>query len=436
MVIINKKHEAGWLGTGHYGIATHAEESVRNGARHIRDVAAGTAGEPTPKESGLAALLAVNQGMISYTPAEIAQGNFERRLAADGDAGRFIPLADVPDVIWKQLPKSIDEHDGRVGGRDTVRAGFASDGPEHPNHYADIDVSVDGETTWRERCLADPDLIAPRTWLRDLYGVLDVAPKHQGLLPFRVWQLFDGMVDFVRARDLSGFLAAAGVCAHYVGDAAQPLHGSALSNGDPSRDVYRTGRDGKAHRFDYGDGVHLAYEGTLITHNAREVIDGIAALAPTMRSAPAITTGRGAARAVLQLMHDVAAILTPIDIVNCYQTARTQYETNPETIPPHLTKTTAITTDMWKQLGGSTIEVMRRGSDVLANIWESAWVTGGGRDITVEQVSQHTITKDALQALYTDPDFMPSRRLDEIEDQLRPWRRQTLARNGDRHTQR
>lgn len=39
------------------------------------------------------------------------------------------------------------------------------------------------------------------------------------------------MFDAVKAGDLASYAAAAGLVAHYVGDASQPLHGSHVSDG-------------------------------------------------------------------------------------------------------------------------------------------------------------------------------------------------------------
>ena len=77
----------------------------------------------------------------------------------------------------------------------------------------------------------------------------------QGLLPFRVWQFFNAMVDALEAHSINEFVCAAGVMAHYVGDACQPLHGSVLANGF---------KDGS------GEGVHSAYETTMIDNHAKD----------------------------------------------------------------------------------------------------------------------------------------------------------------------
>lgn len=40
---------------------------------------------------------------------------------------------------------------------------------------------------------------------------------HRGLLPFRVWQLFDAMVEFASNNEPDKFVCAAGVLTHYLG---------------------------------------------------------------------------------------------------------------------------------------------------------------------------------------------------------------------------
>ena len=110
--------------------------------------------------------------------------------------GSFVPLADVPDVIWKNRPEV-------PGGRDTAPA----QGPEHPTHYADIDEprATDGKTL--RSC-------APDRRQRDrpvLAGFLHRVRSHRvegrGLLPFRVWQFFDAMVDALQPTTSRGTVA-------------------------------------------------------------------------------------------------------------------------------------------------------------------------------------------------------------------------------------
>jgi hypothetical protein len=52
-------------------------------------------------------------------------------------------------------------------------------------------------------------------------------------LPFRVWQIYQEKVKFLQAGDGTKFLCAAGIMAHYVRDACQPLHGSKQHHANP-----------------------------------------------------------------------------------------------------------------------------------------------------------------------------------------------------------
>ena len=74
---------------------------------------------------GAVRLLSANRERISFVPDQLSADQIRAKLA-NGD---FVELADVPDLVWKKVP-------GRVpGGRDVT----TNTGPEHPNHYADID---------------------------------------------------------------------------------------------------------------------------------------------------------------------------------------------------------------------------------------------------------------------------------------------------------
>ena len=53
------------------------------------------------------------------------------------------------------------------------------------------------------------------------------------MLPFCVWQIRDAMVAYLKGKDVMRFVAAAGVLAHYIGGAFQPLHCSYLHHGIP-----------------------------------------------------------------------------------------------------------------------------------------------------------------------------------------------------------
>src|SRR5262249_30259997 len=139
----------------------------------------------------------------------------------------FIPLADVPDLVWKRGAHNRGE-------------------PEHPNHFADMDRPRPDGKTLLQLCAEDPGNIAVPIW-REYYAA--VKDQSQGPLPFRVQQIDQEMVRYVRAGQVEEFICAAGIVSHYVGDACQPLHISYMFNGDPDHLVPGQVRDRKTHEW-------------------------------------------------------------------------------------------------------------------------------------------------------------------------------------------
>jgi hypothetical protein len=288
-------------------------------------------------------------------------------------------------------------------------------GPENPNHYADIDAPF-GPTgeTWRQMCLADNERISVAAW-QDYYremaqraadrGDTDAAdqyrePLKQGLVPFRVWQFFNAMVGFVEQSDLTGYLAAAGILAHYVGDATQPLHGSIFADGDPSRPVDRL--DDHGNPAFYGKGVHVAYESTMVTEHAGDLITLIdAKLAGRVDHGLALCdNGKGAARATLTLMDEVAAILSPTTLLDSFEANLSDGRNLQSTRDA-----------MWRQLGDATAEVMIHGAATLAMIWDAAWRKGGG---SAALLAGGAPRDEDLRARYVDNAFLQSCTLNVI----------------------
>lgn len=325
---------------------------------------------------GLARLLAGNAYRISLRMDGAEATATPNLLEANRDLG-FVPLADVPDLVWKNLPRAVK------GGRDTA---FRS-GPEHPNHYADIDEPLDG-VTLRERCIRDASNVAVPVW-QDYYTRLGhTRPDERGLLPFRVQQFFSELVAAVRARDIARFVAAAGLVAHYVGDACQPLHGSYLSNGM---------RDGT------GAGVHSAYETTMVDRHVTQLAAG-AQHAVEAAPAPArVTSATGAAIAVVQLMDRSARSVDPLALVQAYAAVATK--------PGDAT--VAVTDALWERFGVPTIGLFADGAVTLAGLWASAWQLAGG-ETAFPADALSAVDPAALQRLYENPAFVPSLTLDEV----------------------
>ena len=119
---------------------------------------------------------------------------------------------------------------------------------------------------------------------------------------------------------------------------------------------------------------------------------------------PLCTSGREIARAVLALMDTIAATLPPLSILDSYEKAGAG--------------TRKATLDaMWSELGDATAQVMAEGVRVLAMIWESARIAGGGGSIAASGLK--AIDRDDIRARYIDKNFVPSLTLDQTGDVLR-----------------
>ncbi|WP_321910276.1 hypothetical protein [Paraburkholderia sp. J11-2] len=165
----------------------------------------------------LETFLDVNVERISFRPDQLSPQQIRDKLSN----GEFVELADVPGLVWKKTSDRVP------GGRDYAQ----NAGPEHPNHYADIDEPDSEGKTLRDLTLAGTEFMSVENWRTWYQKNRHTDAKSQGLLPFRVWQIFGEMVRQLQAKNDTKFLCAAGVLAHYVGDACQPLHGFYHSDG-------------------------------------------------------------------------------------------------------------------------------------------------------------------------------------------------------------
>src|SRR5262245_43423503 len=192
-----------------------------------------------------------------------------------------------------------------------------STGPEHPNHHCDAGLQFAGHPTLPEACIADSSLITAAQWNEYFNAFPETVNElHRGILPFRVWQFFERMKDYA-ASEPAKFIAAAGILAHYVGDASQPLHGSTMSNGvkDEEPDIPRKSQREDSHGNKLpafrGEGVHEAYETQMINSAVKkgELFPKILSNLGADHDMTLAQDGKGAALATLTLMRDVAQIL-------------------------------------------------------------------------------------------------------------------------------
>jgi hypothetical protein len=313
-------------------------------------------------------------------------GKLKTTFTVDRDG--FVPLADVPDYVW--------------GMR----------GQEAIQHFADVDiVDIDGNPSLLARCAADPDNIAASVWKAyfDGFAQHGVGPE-EGALPFRVWQIYDKMVDYLKNSDLSHFVAAAGILAHYVGDASQPLHASFMHHGMPpmtkvnGRDYPfpRSSPEFEAFKKDPRYKIHGIYEETMLEVDPATVLSLVdkRIAAQTAPKLPVNATGHDAAKEVIRLMHDAQTRLSPLDIIQADDSSLTE-------------KGRAGV--LWDNLTirKATVKSLADSVETLAAIWKAAWNAGGGSAIPSSKLVE--FSEDELMDIYRkEPGFLRSLSLDDM----------------------
>ncbi len=336
------------------------------------------------QNANLKALLNANIERISFLPDELTPDQIRQKLS-NGD---FVELADVPDLVWKKVPAKVP------GGRDYAQ----NAGPEHPNHYADIDApDAGGGPTLRDLTLQSIANMDVAAWQRWYQSNGHTQSRDEGLLPFRVWQFFQEMIEALQQGDVPRFICAAGIVSHYVGDACQPLHGSYLADGfkDPS--------DPHAKKWP-GKGVHATYEDKMVDRFSKQLLPAIGPEAQQYAGPiPSIASGRDAAFATVTLMSQVATILPPTTLCNEY-------------IRLGGGSSVRVVDGLWAAFGDKTATVMGAGARFLAAMWDAAFATAD----TPLPPGAGAIPEAALAAIYQDPKFVPSLTLDKIGPVLRP----------------
>lgn len=346
-----------WGAVGHYTIANKACDAIAN--------------------KNLKKLMQANLDRITFP-----QGAITKKNLSGLSKQQFIPLADVPDLAWKIGP-------------------FNRGQKEHPNHFADMDKPNpnDSGTTLLEMCKGHPEHVSVPVWQK---YYTDVGDESRGLLPFRAWQFYQAMVEFVKAGKVTEFVCAAGILSHYVGDACQPLHISSMFNGDPDDTEVVTHKDrhGKlvTEPVPRAAGVHAAYEDGMVDTHTPEIMAGVDKALAKSAKLPAVADGHDAAVAVVDLVQKTFDTIAPKDIVDAFLAVKGQ-------------KPREISDALWSQFGDDTIAVIADGSRYLAHLWNSAWVAGDG-DHTIKHLD--AIDTQDLIDLYSDRTFLPSHTLDEI----------------------
>ncbi len=328
----------------------------------------------------------------------------------------YCPLADVPDIIWKQSSKTTT---------------WGRQGPENVNHYLDADLPLlDGKTDFFEVVKSKDDLTIKN--IEYYYANIDKkkvglkTDPNKGILPLRIWQIFDYMIHALQNKDAHRFILAAGVMTHYTGDACQPLHSSYMADGDPAEETTITvtakrdsfHKDGSiSHKkgdvyqkqFNPGSGVHVAYEDHMIDTYKKEIIKGIQKFIShgknnLLKDLPAITSGQSAGFAVVELMKQTHKTIAPKDIIKSYEKNKNS---------GNLDKA------LWAEFSDRTIECMARGCCFQSAIWEAAWKISGAKASWFKDVKFESADfRNAIKKLYHTPSEIHSCYIDEISKEL------------------
>jgi hypothetical protein len=376
-----------WGAVGHYTIANVACQNV---------------GDPD-----LRALMIANLGNITFKLDLIADKNMKG--LASKTKKQFVPLADVPDLAWQAglYPR-----------------GTRAANPESPNHFADMDEPPpDGGKSLLDECrgprgTVNSVAVDPVFWLKHYELFKDQKPRvksetrnpkySHGLLPFRVAQIYKEMVTFAKKKDVASFIAAAGIMAHYVGDAGQPLHISYLHHGDPTDTVLAPDAKSTDHvaknLVSRQNAVHGSYESDMFKYHAVEMQTGLMkevrkGSLPLIKANAHRASNRIAADKVVELMLKTFDILPPKQIVDRFKKVSPNQKPKP------------IANALWQSFGNQTIAVMANSCRYLAMLWESAWKEGGG---TRAAARTGLVPKNELVKLYSNRSFLESCTLSDI----------------------
>jgi hypothetical protein len=367
-----------WGAVGHYTIANLACQNISD--RSLRE------------------LMIANLASITFKLDYIADKNMKGLASKKtNQLGGFVPLADVPDLAWQagKYPR---------GGR--------SNNPESPNHFADMDEPPpNGNKSLLDLCRGprgsvNQAFVDPGAWLKHYQLFNNQKPRVRsetrppqsrfGLLPFRVAQIYNAMVGFAQKKDIASFIAAAGIVAHYVGDAGQPLHISYLHHGDPKDSMLdphaKSSEDVPKNRISKQNAVHGSYESDMFKYHAVELHEGLERVVPKT-SIPKIKGHHNAAIKVVELMLKTFDILPPLRIVERFKQ-----------VSPHQ-KAKPIANALWDSFSTQTIEVTANSCRYLAMLWESAWKEGGG---SANLGGKKTIAKEKLIGFYKQKKFLES----------------------------
>jgi hypothetical protein len=258
--------------------------------------------------------------------------------------------------------------------------------------------------------MKDPKNVSAKAWKKyfDGFASKGVGPD-EGCLPFRVWQLWEAMVRYLKAGDVGHFVGTAGVLAHYVGDASQPLHCSYLHHGVPPMKVVngrkypvrKKSPEFEAFKKTAAADIHALYEERMLEVGAVDALAGVDTILKSSKLLGAtVKSGHQAAIETIKLMSASQKRLAPQTIIDFDDPTKKPLE-----------RATAL----WNNQAVRTATVASLADSVrlLAGLWTAAWARGGGDKIPKAKLIQ--FKEPTLDHMYRkEPDFVPSLSLDEM----------------------
>ena len=333
------------------------------------------------RDPKLKKLLMANRERIGFSDDTLGLGK-------DFRVGRenFVPLADVPDYVYVSMSFNRKERKN-----------------EPKQHFADMDDPGRGKfsgQTLLKLCQKDPKNLDPRVWKEFNTALSDEDFTYDGgYLPFRVWQIYRSMVASLKKGDVKDFLAAAGVLAHYVGDAGMPFHISKLHHGYGPERVDRKSPEYEEYKKDKAYKIHAILEERMFEVKAVEMLDAVDRSVKSLAGNRKTDLGGefGAVKHAFALMCKVLALVPPVDVVK---------KDNLDLNAPDRARA------FFDSFGPATAECVARSCVVLADLWESAWAEGldGGDAPSANMLRAYS--ESDLQEVYRRPDFLPAYDLD------------------------
>jgi hypothetical protein len=140
--------------------------------------------------------------------------------------------------------------------------------------------------------------------------------------------------------------------------------------------------------------VHEAYETRMLDRNRLELVADVNASLANWKAKPTIRGGANAAVEIVEVMRHTVKTLPPSEVIAAFN------------------DTAHDTKKMWQRLRAKTVKCITKGCQTLAELWESAWKEGSGKDVPGAKLKK--IPPATLQALYNDRAFVESMWLDEM----------------------